>query len=152
MTEWREVDEPKIWVSRFFSSHHLISFDWTARGDKLAYIHAYLRDQALASPEDAPERIFYEDSKSIKPAVKDVFRIIDAILIVSPALHDVLVRFDLGQTQLFEVPICADETGTPSGLPNHYALNVHAPKDTVIVELSEKIELPEWAEPGPDAR
>lgn len=76
----------------------------------------------------------------------------DGIPIVSPARRDVLVQFDLGQTQLFEVPICADEAGTPSGLSNHFALNVHAPEDTVIVELSDNIELPNWSEPGPDAK
>lgn len=142
MTEWREVDEPKIWVSRFFSSDDLICFDWTAKGQRINFVHAFRRDWALASAEDAPDKVFFERHKSVKPSVRDVFRIIGGVLLVSPALRDVLVQFDLGETQLFEVPIYADESGTPSGLPNHFALNVHAPKDTVIVELSEKVKLP----------
>lgn len=155
MTEWCEVDEPKIWVSRFFTSRNLVNFDWSTRGARIDYKNAYWRDQALADPKDAPERIFFEDDTAVKPTLKDAFTIIGGILIISPALRDVLVECDLGQSQLFEVPICADESGTPSGLPNHYALNVHEPRRTVIIELSDNIERPispGRTEPAPNAK
>lgn len=156
MTEWREVDEPKIWVSRFFGgSVQSLSFDWSTQGKKVDYVHAYWRDQILADPIDAPEKIFPRRHKEIKSSLKDAFTIVGGILIISPALRDILVEFDLGQSQLFEVPICADESGTPSGLPNHYALNVHEPRRTVIIELSDNIERPispGRTEPAPNAK
>ena len=59
--------------------------------------------------------------------------------------------------QLFEVPICADEDGTPTDLPNHYVLNVYGSKEALIPELSENIEKPVITligdtEPRPNAK
>lgn len=43
------------------------------------------------------------------------------------------------RVQFFEVPIHADENGTPTDLPNHCVLNVYGAKSALIPESSENI-------------
>ncbi len=139
LSEWREVESPKIWVSRFPMYLDLVAFDWTSDGKQLEFINAFKYLWQTVPPEIAPKTLYFESDRSIPKSAQDAFKIIGGVLVISPDLRDVLVQFDIGDTQLFEVPIHADEDGTPSGLPNHYVLNVHAPKETVIPELSENI-------------
>ncbi|MGR3512437.1 MAG: imm11 family protein [Paracoccaceae bacterium] len=106
---------------------------------------------------DFPIGIYFSRSQSVPKATSDAFRIIDGLRVVSPALRDVLVQFAMDGVQLFEVPIYADESGTPSGLPNHCVLNVCGGKDALIPELSENIEKPiiraaGYTEPLPNAK
>lgn len=155
LTDWREVDEPKIWVSRFMTYLDPVLFRWRAfSGDNMKYINAAKRDWALVAQEDAPEKAFFDEHRKIPDKVRDAF-LLGGSLAISRELRDVLLQFDIGQTQLFEVPICADENGTPSGLPNCFMMNVHAPKDTFIIEHSKWIGLPISPfrkEPSPGAK
>ena len=143
MSEWTEVSEPKVWVSRFHSTNDgSVSFNWTCRGEKLDYIHAF-RDNWQTVPESqGPASIFFRDKREIPVRIKDAFRITDALFVISPKFHGVLTQFNIGDTQLFEVPIYQDKEGTPSDLPNHYVMNVHAPVETLIPELSTDIRQP----------
>ncbi len=156
MTEWREVEEPRIWVSRFMSSLDHVDFNWTCDGDMIRFLDAVNYRRGGAMQVDAPKALFFARSRTVKASVKDAFGVRGPLWIISRELRDILVRFDIGRTQLFEVPIHADDRGTPSGLPNHYVLHVVEPKsDTVIVELSDKLEkpiLPSRTEPEPGTR
>ena len=65
----------------------------------------------------------------------------DAILVCSPAFRDVLIRFDIGSSRLYEVPIYRDEKMTPSDLPPHYVLRVtEAKPGTFVPEESVNVE------------
>ena len=125
MSAWQEVDGPKVWVSRFLSnSVDLVPFNWNCDGDKIAFLDAFQYLWQLAPPENSPKSLFFEGANKIPPKVTDAFTIMDGLMIVSQTFRDVLVQFNIGETQLIEVPIYADENGTPSGLPNHFVLNV----------------------------
>ncbi|MEM1352293.1 MAG: DUF1629 domain-containing protein [Pseudomonadota bacterium] len=144
MTEWREVDEPKIWASRFPRYLDLVSFDWTCSGKRLEFVRGF-RNYLKRIEEGFPTALFFETSKKIPTATQDAFKIIDGLRVISPALHDILVQFDMDGVQFFEVPIHADEHGTPTDLPNHYVLNVYGAKNALIPELSENIMHPQLA-------
>lgn len=74
--------------------------------------------------------------------MKDAYKIIDGLLLVSGDLFNLLNQFDMEGVQFFEVPIHADDKGTPTDLPNHYVLNIYGSKNALIPELSENIEHP----------
>lgn len=142
VTDWVEIDHPKVWVSRFFDAQDLISFEWSCDGDSLKFIHSFRDHWRLADPMDAPKALIFRRHKKIPASQKDAFMVVNGVLVVSQALRDILVQFNIGETQLFEVPIHADDKGTPSGLPNHFVLNVHHHRPTLIVEKSLRIEQP----------
>ncbi|MDA8587129.1 hypothetical protein N9L47_12855 [Rhodobacteraceae bacterium] len=143
MSEWQDVDEPKVWVSGFLhNSTDLVAFDSRIDGKPLDFIHGFRYLWQLAPPENSPKFLFFEEANNIPPKVTDAFTIIGGLMIISQAFRDVLVQFNIGETQLIEVPIYADENGTPSGSPNHFVLNVHHSRNTLIPELSENIEQP----------
>ena len=147
MTEWREVDEPKIWASLFPRSLDQVSFGWTCAGEKLDFIHASQDRLQPVEAHMAPESAFFARHSKIPVAVKDAFKIKDGLLVISKGFRDVLMQFDMEGVQFFEVPIHADENGTLTDLPNHYVLNVYGAKNALIPELSENIEHPWIASP-----
>ncbi len=155
MSDWVEVDEPKVWVSRFLRYIDNIGVNWVSDVNRIEFTNAFKYSWRLVEPEVAPKFLYFDRSKKIQNKNRDAFVIVGGVLVISKELRDVLVQFDLGNTQLFEVPIYADESVTPSGLPNHYVLNVNAPKDALIPELSENIKkpvLPGQKEPRPNAK
>ena len=145
MSEWREVSEPKIWVSRLWSDFEFIPMDTVTDGKNIDFIRASKSDDKLARHEDAPKFIAPDEKSASKIIKEDAFLIYGPFAVISPAMRDVLVQFDIGDTQLFEVPVFEKDRETPADVPNHYTLNVHAPKDTLIAELSENIEKPFFA-------
>ena len=106
-------------------------------------MHAVKRDWALVQPEDRPVFAYFERDKKIPDKFKDAF-LLGGSMAISKELRDVMLQFDLGQTQFFEVPIHADEHGTPTDLPNYFMMNVHAPKDTLIIEKSKDVSKPKF--------
>lgn len=157
MTDWREVEGPKIWASRFPRFLDIVSFGWNCVGKKIDFIHASQYRLEFVDADLSPKSIFFARHDKIPSGLKDAFKIKDGLRVISPALRDVLVQFDMDGVQLFEVPIHADETGAPSGLPNHYVLNIYGGKDALIPELSENIEKPiiraaGYTEPLPNAK
>ena len=116
-------------------------FLWLAKRRCPAGFHGRVPVSLEAHIErQSTDSTFFREDTELPSGSKDAFSIYDALLIVSPALRDILVQFNIGDTQLIEEPIYEDEAGTPSGLPNHYVLNVHQPRETLIPELSENIE------------
>lgn len=155
VSDWREVQEPKIWASRFPRFLDLVYFDWSCHGDKVDFVHAFRDQLECIETKFAPSFLFFEDDREIPSNTKDAFKIIGGLRVISPALHDVLVQFDMTGVQFFEVPILADKNGAISGLPNHYVLNVYGSKDALIPALSENIEkqiFPRESEPRPNAK
>ena len=122
------------------NSADLVSLDFKCDGDTIAFLDAFQYLWQLEPPENLPKFLYFGRAKKIPPKVTDAFTIIGGLMIISQAFRDVLVQFNIGETQLIEVPIYADENGTPSGLPNHFVLNVHHPRSTLVQELSENIE------------
>jgi len=140
LSEWRQVEDPKVWASRFPRFLDIVYFDWVSVGKKIAFIHASQDRLEEIGNDIAPKALVYEDHQKVPAATADAFKINDGLRVISSALRDVLVQFDMTGVQLFEVPIFADKDGTPSGLPNHYVLNVYGSKDALIPELSENIQ------------
>lgn len=76
----------------------------------------------------------------MKAAYRDAFHIAGGFLVVSQKLHDVLVKFDLGDTRLHRVPIFRDEERTPSQIEPHYVLHVSEQKlDTFVPSASKNV-------------
>lgn len=163
MSEWREVESPKIWASRFPRFLDLVYFNWTvdpkfngASNDKMVEFIQATRDFGeVVNKEAAPTSLYFDGSDELTKSTQDAFVVIGGLLIVSAALRELLLQFEIEGTQFFEVPIRADADGTQTGLPNHYVLNVTASKDALIPELSENIEKPIFygqSEPSPNAK
>lgn len=162
MSEWREVETPKIWAARFPRFLDLVYFNWTVdpkfngtSNDKMVeFIHATRDFGKVVDEEVAPKSLYFDGSDKIPKSTADAFKVVGGILIVSAALRGLLQQFDIEGTQFFEVPIHADADGTPTDLTNHYVLNVTASKDALIPEMSENIKKPIFygqTEPHPNA-
>lgn len=140
MSEWIEVETPVIWASRFPRFLEHVSFDWVGNGNEVEFVRALDNRLRPIEIDQAPVYLFFDRHTAIPTATKDAFRIIGRLRVISRELLDVLVKFDMSGAQFFEVPIYADQNGAPSGLPNHYVLNVYGSKDVFIPELSVNIE------------
>lgn len=142
MPNWTETDTPVIWASRFPRFLKSVSFGWTCRGNKLAFIRACRDRMQHVRVEQGPASLFLARDNKIPQAMKDAFKIIDGLMVISQETKDIFSQFDMDGVQFFEVPIGTDETGAPSGLANHYVLNVYGSKDALLPELSENIAKP----------
>ncbi len=162
MSDWREVETPKIWASRYPRYLDIVDFDWTvdakfngtSNDKKLEFVHASRYHGHAVEDEAAPKSLYYRSAKKLPKSTADAFRIVGGLMVVSAALRDLLLQFDVEGTQFFEVPIHADADGTPTDLPNHYVLHVTASKDALIPELSGNIRKPSiygQTEPPPNA-
>ena len=158
----RNAAAPRIWYSRLpQTTDFSVGLDFCLpRNDvqtRLAVNIMYDRHQPIPAG-DAPRYLVLERQNGrearIRPGCRDAFKITDGLIVISPKLRDVLVRFDLGGTQLFEVPILKSDGETASGLPSHFILNVVEAKDCFVPEASENVErLVRWGatEPEPGA-
>ncbi|WP_349295771.1 DUF1629 domain-containing protein (plasmid) [Thioclava sp. 'Guangxiensis'] len=156
MTDWCQVEEPKIWISRFPRFLDIVSFDWSCHNEnKIEFIDAFQYLHKKVDAKAKPQFLYFRRHRKVPSVARDAFLTIDGLQVISQALRDVLVQFDMTGVQLFEVPILADLNGAPSGLPNHFVMNVYGTKDALIPELSENIERPilrRETEPRPDAK
>ncbi|MGD1923415.1 MAG: hypothetical protein ACFB03_04405 [Paracoccaceae bacterium] len=133
-------DLPKIWLSRVLNhANATVPLDFSIRGDQLTYSNRFHAREPVAA-EEAPKYLFFHrDKKQISKTREHAFTIVGGVLVVSPAVCDVLTNFDLGATQLFEVPIYNNEKRKPSKYPPHYVLHVAETKPTFIPEASENV-------------
>ena len=120
-------EKPVIWYTKWMNDLDTqVIFDHFHRDGhsaKLAFSNA-ARAFSPVSDSLAPEFLYFSNRTKIKTSCRDAFQIKDGILICSPAFHDLLMRFDIGSSRLYEVPIYRDENKTPSGIPPHYVLRV----------------------------
>lgn len=87
----------------------------------------------LVPRESASLSLFIAKSRlRIPDRCRHAFKMIGGFLVISPKLRDVLIRFDLGKTALFEVPILQADGETPSDYPPHYILNVAETRDCFV--------------------
>ncbi|WP_298495757.1 DUF1629 domain-containing protein [uncultured Maritimibacter sp.] len=143
MTDWHQVEHPKIWFSRFPRFLDIVSFGWSCHSEnKLEFVRTFKYRHKKVDAKDKPRFLYFDGQRKVPSGVRDAFKIIDGLQVISPALRDILVQFDMTGVQLFEVPILADLNGTSSGLPNHFVMNVYGTKNALIPELSENIERP----------
>ncbi len=89
-----------------------------------------------------PTALYFADNGTIPRKVQDAFIVVGSLLIVSAKLEAIISEFASDCTEFFEVPIHADQNGSPTDLPNHFVFNVFGTKDALIPELSENIEKP----------
>ncbi|MEL6218994.1 MAG: DUF1629 domain-containing protein [Pseudomonadota bacterium] len=133
---------PKIWYSRILQStdyHVSLKQKYAVDVRPLDYLDSFVLYKPM--PEEAvPRQLFWERGrKRVPDAYRDSFIVNNGLLVVSPKLRDVLIRFDLGKTALFEVPILQADGETPSDYPPHYILHVAETRDCFVPEASENV-------------
>lgn len=132
-----------IWYTKWMTdlSKHL-SFAYHCDGgqeSKLAFSDA-VRYCWPVEDRHIPEFLHYRDDQALKPNCHHAFKIVDALLVYSPQLRDVLAAHALGASRLHGVPIYADAEKNPSGLEPHFLLHVTEGKpDTFAPEASENV-------------
>ncbi|MBU3260094.1 hypothetical protein KPG71_08740 [Roseovarius sp. PS-C2] len=133
-------DLPKIWYTRILQSTNVqLRMDFSIERDALEYKHDFILYRPVAR-KDAPTHLTLKRGhERIASTCKDAFIIIDGLLVISPKFRDVLTRFDLGRTGLFEVPIYQPDGETLSDYPPHYILHVAETKDCFVPEASEYV-------------
>ncbi len=137
---------PKIWASHIMFDTRLQStffeYDY-GKGDPekskkaVEILHRYRKWQPLEVNE-VPDKMFLKVSfltEKEKMAFGDVFRISGGLTIISERFANLLKDFDLGATQLFEIPLFDydQETQRPG---KYYLLNVAETKPCFIPEQS----------------
>ena len=132
---------PKIWnMPSSLSTKNVRYIDFHLSRPKIDYIQELERFDPV-SRDQAPDFIFFKlrnISSAYKANSPDLMTITDGLLIVSQKFRDLLLRFDLGATQLFEVPLYEydQKTRRPG---TWYILHIAVKKHTVIPEKSENV-------------
>ena len=129
---------PKIWNSDFFAKTvNVLSIDFTINREKIDYIHETRRFEPV-NRSHAPDSIHFklkEWRRKYNKGLPDIFMISGGLVIVSQKFHDVLVRFDLGKTRMFEVPLY-DNTQTERMPDRLYILHIAETKQAVDIDAS----------------
>jgi len=137
------MTDPIIWYTRWMGDLDTqVAFNYHCSGvfeSELAFSYASRHFQPVDDSR-APEFLFFARRNTIKASCRDAFKIMDAVLVCSPAFRDVLTRFDIISSCLYEVPIYREATKKPSDLPPHYVLRVtEAKPGTFVPEKSVNI-------------
>lgn len=131
---------PKIWGSYFnMETENVFSIDYHTDRPRIDYINekdAHVPVERLHVPDYIYFSVKVPDSR--KSGLPDWFMIIGGIFVISQKFHDLLARFELGETRMFEVPLYDSDQKTIR-LGRWFILHVAAKKVTVIPELSEGI-------------
>lgn len=129
---------PRIWNSDFFAKTvNVISIDFTLDRPRIDYIHELDRFEPVERSR-APDTIYYKHrhwQQKFSKGLPDIFMIVGGIVIISQKFHDVLSRFDLGKTRMFEVPLY-DSTQTERLPDQLYILHIAETKQAVDIEAS----------------
>lgn len=152
-------DLPKIWYSRILNSIEIMTqIDYELiqnnRQSRINHQAAYFNWETCSGNE-GPQKLILPKGGRIKKSIRDAFKILNGLLIVSPAFKQVLDEFDIGKNRLFEVPLFLADGETPSEYPPHYLLHIQETKPTLIPEESRNIRRPippGKVEPNPGAR
>ena len=119
------TEPPRIWYTKWMTDLDTqVVFDYLCHGgqkSRLAYSNA-VRYCWPVDDAHVPEYLYFGPmgDSEVKPSCRDAFKIIDGLLVMSQAFHDVLVQHELGATRLHEMPVRCDETVMPSDLPSHH--------------------------------
>lgn len=163
-----ETALPKFWFTRFSMegtpARFALDFEVGQPGHvsdrkvqvdrQIAYSDA-ARNMQPYTGDFPPTFLYFSQGTQIAQATKDAFISENGLMIVSPAVRDVLVQFELGASQLIEVPVYRDMAGTPSEYPPHFVLHVMEHKSCFVPEASLNVEQPpKWdgSPPDPDKK
>ena len=132
---------PKIWnTPSTLDSRNMRNIDFHINRPVIEYIHERDRYDPVTR-DKAPDYLFFS-LRDLKAAYKsnlpDLMMITGRLLIVSQKFHDLLLRFNLGATSMFEVPLYEyDQKTLRAG--TWYILHIAVQKPTVIPERSENV-------------
>lgn len=131
---------PKIWFSDALHLANTLSIDFVTDRPRLDYIHEHRRFQPVERSA-APERLYLKSTPSrdkLRKTQPDIFKVVGGLLVVSERFHDVLQKFDLGKTRMFEVPLY--DLNKTDLLPNRlFLLHIAETKHVIDVENSDNI-------------
>lgn len=130
----------KIWASYFMmETANSLNLDYHTDRPRIDYVNeldAHVPVERLHVPDYIFFSVKVPDSR--KSGLPDWFKITDRVNVISQKFHDLLSRFELGETRMFEVPLYDSDQKTI--MPGRwFILHVAAKKPTVIPELSEGI-------------
>ena len=154
------TERPTIWYSRILTSIDVMThidcvLTTNDQDSRLSYQRAYLEWSPDPSGNSPISLEFKRSPATIGKTMRDAFKVLNGYVVVSQAFRDVLVSFDLGSTELYEVPVFRIGGIKPSKYPPHYLLHVTETKPTLIPEESKNIRRgvrPGETEPPPNAR
>jgi hypothetical protein len=131
---------PKIWFSDAARRAGTLSIDFVTDRPEMDYIREHRRFQPVEHSA-APAQLYLKSSPSrdkLRKTQPDIFVVAGGLLVVSERFHDVLQQFDLGKTQLFEVPLYA--LNKTDRLPNRlFLLHIAETKHVIDLENSASV-------------
>ncbi|NSX54331.1 hypothetical protein [Parasulfitobacter algicola] len=131
----------KIWNTTFImkteNSRHI---NYHSDREILAYADEY-QDFIKVERNQAPEYLYfdlYDLKEKYKNSLPDIFKVQDAVIVISQKLHDLLQNFDLGETLLFEIPLY--EYNQKDRRPGtYYILHIVEKKTAFVPEASKGV-------------
>ncbi|NNF73412.1 MAG: hypothetical protein HKO95_17165 [Rhodobacteraceae bacterium] len=131
--------KPAVWSSTLThnTTRNSKPIGQTSDRPLIDYINDYKAGRTVAA-EDAPTSLFLKVkdlTEHEKCHFPDAFVGANRILIISPAFHTLLQKFDLGPTQFFDVPLYEYDRTTLRP-ERYFVMQVNAVKDAVVPEES----------------
>ena len=136
------MSDAVIWLTSFEMKTNFRPIDWHLSRPRIDFIHEMKYGRAPIDPADAPDYAFFA-GKGI-PAkqrnnLPDLSIITGGIFFVSGAFRNLLLGFELGRSQFFEVPLYeADQKTLRPG--RWFMLNIAETKNTLVPEACEGLE------------
>jgi hypothetical protein len=131
---------PKIWFSDATHQVNTLSIDFVTDRPEMDYIREHRRFQPVERSA-APERFYLKSTPSrdkLRKTQPDIFVVAGGLLVVSEKFHDVLQKFDLGKTRMFEVPLY--DVNKTDLLPNRlFLLHIAETKHVIEPEKSDNV-------------
>ena len=132
---------PKVWDTPFLGkTENMKDLNFKIEGERMAYLDKFYLYQPVTRDE-APDYIFftYKSPERYKSNLPDIFKITGGIVIISEYFYNLLQKFDLGETKLFEVPLyeCDQTTRRPE---RYFILHLVASKTCFLPEHSKNVE------------
>ncbi len=125
-----------VWFSRILNdTDQFVSGEYDLGDSSLSLLevsNALARHDPI-EPQDAPSAFRMPQGSKIKASRRDAFLTVGRLVLVSPKLRDVLIDFDMGKNQFFEVPV---HHASRLNYPNHFILNVIEKKNSFLPEHS----------------
>lgn len=163
-----ETTLPKFWFTRFsmegtparFALNYEVGqpghvSDRKVQVERKIAFAGVARNMLPYTGDFPPTFLYFSQGTQVSQATKDAFISENGLMIVSPIIRDVLIQFDLGASQLIEVPVYRDMAGKPSRYPPHFVLHVMEHKSCFVPEASLNVEQPpKWdgSPPDPDTQ
>ena len=132
---------PKVWDTPFLARpENTKDLNFKIEGERMAYLDKFYLYQPVTRGE-APDYIFftYKSPERYKSNLPDIFKITGGIVIISEYFYNLLQKFDLGETKLFEVPLY-ERDQTTRRPERYFILHLVASKICFLPEHSKNVE------------